>query len=164
MSGHCAERKAVSYVFIYAGNDSTRWSVESKHTFSLSSFNVHRQQRMGSGGSGEVRSKMAVAATGPCCLDFDLDSLEEDVALGGSNAAARMNRLDSFKLRIRRGNAVDRASRRGPMVSVKIMTFFCMQNIVLSGMCKVLCLLKVHARCCGTCTCCFPKFLSRVDN
>ncbi|PSN44001.1 hypothetical protein C0J52_16488 [Blattella germanica] len=35
-----------------------------------------------------------------------------------------MNRLDSFKLRIRKGNAVDAASRRGPVVARHhVMTF-----------------------------------------
>lgn len=124
------------YVLRYAGNDS---AVESKHTFSLSSFNVHRQQRVGPGGSGEVKSKMAAAAAGPCCLDFDLDSPEEEVVFGGSNPASRMNSLDNFKLRIRRGNAVDTAARRGPMVSVEIKPFLYMQNASLC-VCKHFCL------------------------
>jgi hypothetical protein len=63
---------------------------------------------------------MAAAATGPCCLDLDLDSVEEDAVFGGRQRAARMNRRDNFKLRIRKGNAADAASRRGPMVSKKL--------------------------------------------
>lgn len=76
---------------------------------------------------------MAAAAAGPCCLDFDLCLPEEEVVFGSSTPAARMNRLDNFKLRIRRGNTVDTACRRGPMVSVKMMPFLCVQNTVLNG-------------------------------
>lgn len=72
---------------------------------------------MDSGGSGDVRSKMAAAATGPCCVDLDLESVEEDAVFGGCKPAARMNRRDNFKLRIRKGNAADATTRRGPVVS-----------------------------------------------
>ncbi|KAJ9574005.1 hypothetical protein L9F63_008602, partial [Diploptera punctata] len=51
----------------------------------------------------------AVPGPGPCCLD--LDALDEETGLGG----ARMNPLDNFKLRIRKGNTGDAAARRGPM-------------------------------------------------
>jgi hypothetical protein len=74
---------------------------------------------MVSGGSGDVRSKMAAAATRRFCLDLDLDSLEEHALFGGCTPAARMNRPDNFKLRIRKGNAADTTSRRGPMVSAE---------------------------------------------
>jgi len=66
-----------------------------------------------------VKSKMATAATGPCCLNFDIDSLDEDAMFGGCNLAIRMIRLDNFKLRIRKGNAADTIAKKGPMVSVK---------------------------------------------
>jgi hypothetical protein len=81
---------------------------------------------MSSGGSGEVRSKMDAAATGPCCLDFDLDSLDEE--LGSCNLATRMSRPDSIKFRIRKGNAADAISRRGPMVSAHMMSSSYVQN------------------------------------
>jgi hypothetical protein len=67
------------------------------------------------GGSGEVRSKMAAAARGPCCHDFYLDSPDDE--LGISNPTARMDRSDSIRFRIRKGSAADTASRRGPVVS-----------------------------------------------
>ncbi|XP_069694090.1 mitogen-activated protein kinase kinase kinase 1-like isoform X2 [Periplaneta americana] len=59
-------------------------------------------------GAGDGTSSSAVSATSPCCVEL----LDEDVVLCGS----RMNRLDNFKLRIRKGNASD-AVRRGPMVA-----------------------------------------------
>jgi hypothetical protein len=74
---------------------------------------------MGSGLSGEVRSKMAAAARGPCCLDLDLDPPDEE--LGICIPATRMNRHESIKFRIRKGNAVDTISRRRPMVSSSVM-------------------------------------------
>lgn len=60
---------------------------------------------------------MAAAATGPCCPDLDPDSVVEEAVFGGCKPAARMNRRDSFKLRIRKGNAADATSKRGPMVA-----------------------------------------------
>lgn len=81
---------------------------------------------MGSGGSGEARCKMDAAATGPCCLDFDLDSLDEE--LGSCNPATRMDRPDSTRFRIRKGNAADTTSRRGPMVSANMMSSSYVQN------------------------------------
>jgi hypothetical protein len=91
---------------------------------------------MGSEGSGEVRSKMAAAATGPCCLDFDLDSLDED--LGSCNPATRMSRPDSNKFRIRKGNAADTISRRGPMVSANVMSSSYVQNYPELFLCQCL--------------------------
>ena len=52
--------------------------------------------------------KMAAAV--PSRPDLGLD---EDTCLVGS----RMNRLDNFKLRIRKANTGDAAMRRGPVVS-----------------------------------------------
>lgn len=63
---------------------------------------------------------MAAAATGPCCPDLDPDSVEGDAVFSGCKPAARMNRRDSFKLRIRKGNAADATSKRGPMVSAEL--------------------------------------------
>ena len=63
---------------------------------------------------------MAAAATDPCCPDLDPDSVEEDAVFGGCRPATRMNRRDCFKLRIRKGNAADATSKRGPMVSIKL--------------------------------------------
>lgn len=49
------------------------------------------------------------AVASPCCIDL----LEEEVVV---LCGSRMNRLDNFKLRIRKGNAADTA-RRGPLVA-----------------------------------------------
>lgn len=91
---------------------------------------MHRQQRIGSEGRGEVKSKMDAATAGPRCLDFDFESPvgEGFMFVLYSNQSSRMTRLDNFKLRIRRGNTVDTASRRGPVVSVRTTQFLCMQN------------------------------------
>ena len=105
----------------HIGRTTTSLQRVNTHTFSLTIFSsffiVHRLKQMGSEGSGDVRSKIAAAATRPCCLDLDLDSLEADAALCGCKPAARMNRRDTGKLRIRKGNVGDTTSRRGPMVS-----------------------------------------------
>jgi hypothetical protein len=81
---------------------------------------------MGSVGNGGVRSKMAAAAGGPYCPDFYLDSMDEELSM--CNPATRMNRQESMKFRIRKGNAVDTISRRIPMVSSSVMSSSCVQN------------------------------------